>query len=153
MDTTDKGQPFQNTAEGHRIAKPESETIFMRVKLIPGPKNEKLIALLRETVDRCQHEEGSSTYYDAHQGCWSPYPHQLGSCSGCDRWNKFDCDIMKLCYKYGYDKIYDAAYHAFNGDKETLHNIEDFLWEDMTEESYSQFLRWLSKDKIMELSF
>ena len=111
-----------------------------------------MISLVRETVDRCQHEEGTSTYYDAHQDCWVPYPHELGSCHGCNRCNKFDCDIMKLCHKYGHGKIYDAAYYAFNGDKETLHNIEDFLWEDMTEENYSLYLSWLTKDKIMELS-
>ena len=70
----------------------------MRVRLIPGQRDENLIALVRKTVEKCQHEEGNAVYYDAHQGKWSTYPHELGTCHGCA--HPVDCTLMNLCHEY-----------------------------------------------------
>ena len=102
----------------------------MKVKLIPGPRDEAMIALVRETLNECSHESGT--------------------CKGCSRCSKYDCDLMVLCNMYGHDKIYDAIYYAYNGNEQTLHDIEAFEWETMTQESWNIYINWLSDRKLMD---
>lgn len=120
----------------------------MTFTLTPGPRDEKMISLVRETVEKCQHEEGTATFYDAHQGRWSIYPHELGTCHGCDR--SLDCTLMNLCHEYGYDKIFDAVFYAFKGTEKTLHDIEEYEWENITEDYCFQFLELLSNKAVLD---
>jgi len=110
----------------------------MRLKLIPGPRNERFIKLVRSTLQCCQEKDDAKS---------------SGPCLRCENSTKYDCKIMQLCRKYGFDRIYDAVFYAFGGDKRIINDIEDFDWETMTEEEYSMYLNWLSKGNIMQSWF
>ena len=125
----------------------------MQIKLIPGPRDEKMITLVRETLANCQHVDGSATCSIDDDGSKVRTSNVPCLCNGCNHATKYGCDIMKLCHRFGYDKIYDAIYYGFNGDEQTLRDIEEFEWESMTQECYDQYISWLSKDAIMEIEY
>ncbi len=121
----------------------------MEIKLIAGNRDEKMIDLVKSTVENCQSDEHSSRMFFIDKGEVCEVPHEVGSCRYCRRCNKFDCALMKLCRQYGFDKVYDAVFYAYGGDMQILEKISSFEWETMTREQYSIYLEWLSAGKIM----
>ena len=120
----------------------------MEIKLIAGKRDERMINLVKTTVENCQREEHCTRVIDS-KGNVRDVPHELGSCRNCHRCNKFDCDLMDLCHEYGFDKIYDAVFYSYGGNSRTLKEIESFIWETMTQEDYSVYLEWLSDKAVM----
>lgn len=121
----------------------------MRIELIAGARDEKMIDLVKSTVENCQSDEHSSrmVFFDRGEIC--EVSHEVGSCRYCRRRNKFDCALMKLCHQYGHDKVYDAVFYAYGGNSQILEEVGLFEWETMTEEQYNIYLNWLSAGKIM----
>ena len=107
----------------------------MEVKLIAGTRDEKMIELVKATVEKCQGES-------------CDIPHEVGPCRYC-RSSKYGCAMMDLCRQYGFDKVYDAVFYAYGGNEQILDEIGSFEWETMTQEQYGFYLEWLSNGKIM----
>ena len=120
----------------------------MKVKLIAGARDEKMIELVKTTVEKCQSDEHCIRTMNS-KGESHNVPHEVGSCRYCRYCSKFDCALMKLCRQYGYDKVYDAVFYAYGGNSQILRVIEAFIWETMTQEEYSLYLNWLSDEKVM----
>ena len=116
----------------------------MKVCITVGPRDEKMIELVKSTVANCQNEKTGNS-----KGEIINVPHDVGSCRNCPCCIKYDCDLMQLCDEYGFDKVYDAVFYAYGGNASVLEEIESFIWETMTEEEYSVYLGWLSGDKLM----
>lgn len=110
----------------------------MEIKLIAGNRNEEMINLVKKTVENCQNEMK-----------WCEAPHEEGSCRNCRRCSKYECDLMRLCDKYGFEKVYDAVFYAYGGSSQTVKGMEAFIWETITEEEYGLYLEMLSSGKIM----
>lgn len=121
----------------------------MEVKLIVGARDEKMIELVKTTIENCQSDEHSSRMFFIDRGEVCNVSHEVGSCRYCRYRNKFDCALMKLCHQYGFDKVYDAVFYAYGGNSQILKRIEAFIWETMTQEEYSIYLDWLSDEKVM----
>ena len=119
----------------------------MEIKLVAGPRDEKMIDLVKSTVENCQSDEPCIKVMNS-KGEIRDVPHVLGSCRNCCRC-KYDCDLMDLCYQYGFDKVYDAVFYAYGGNSRILKDIESFIWENMTQEDYSLYLEWLSNKTVM----
>ena len=120
----------------------------MKVSITVGPRDEKMIELVKSTVATCQNEKTSIKMMSG-KGEIIDVPHELGSCRDCSNCNKFDCAIMNLGHEYGFDKLYDAVFYAYGGNASVLEENESFIWETMTEEEYSMYLGWLSSNKLM----
>ncbi len=121
----------------------------MEIKLIAGNRDEKMIDLVKSTVENCQSDEHSSRMFFIDRGEVCEVSHEVGSCRYCRCCNKFDCALMKLCRQYGFDKVYDAVFYAYGGNSRILKEIESFIWETMTQEEYSLYLGWLSNETVM----
>ena len=122
----------------------------MEIKLIAGPRNEKMIDRVKSTVENCQSDEHSSRMFSIDRGEVCEVSHEMGSCRHCRCCSKYECALMNLCRQYGFDKVYDAVFYAYGGNDQVLKEIEAFEWETMTQEQYSIYLEWLSAGKIMK---
>ena len=120
----------------------------MKIKLITGNRDERMIDLVKSTVENCQNDNHCIRVMNS-KGEIREMPHELGSCRNCRRCSKYGCDLMDLCHEYGFDKIYDAVFYAYGGNSQILKEIESFIWETMTQEEYSLYLEWLSDKKVM----
>ena len=120
----------------------------MKIKLIAGTRDEKMIELVKSTVEQCQSNEHSSRIFYIDRGELCEVSHEVGSCRHCRYCDKFECALMKLCRQYGHDKVYDAVFYAYGGDTRILDKISSFEWETMTQEQYRLYLEWLSAGKI-----
>ena len=120
----------------------------MDIKLIAGARNEKMIELVKCTVENCQSDEHYIRVMNS-KGEIRNVPHEVGSCRNCRRCSKYECALMDLCRQYGFDKVYDAVFYAYGNDEQILDEIGSYEWETMTQEQCSIYLEWLSAGKIM----
>ncbi len=74
----------------------------MKVCITVGPRDEKMIELVKSTVAKCQNEKTGIKMMNG-KGEIIDVPHDVGSCRNCPCCIKYDCDLMlRLRRKNGF---------------------------------------------------